>query len=98
MTARANTNVDRTGNRMWSTPPLPARVGVLRAAEDTRHAVRRFGGVAGQAELARALGVSRQRVSKLKRTLGFPQPLPGSPEVWLLGEVQEWNARRGTQH
>lgn len=52
--------------------------------------------VAGQSDIARALGISRQRVGQLRQLDGFPGPVQtvnGAP-VWVLGEVQDWYARR----
>lgn len=46
----------------------------------------------GAAEIARHLGVSRQRVQQLVRTPGFPAPIAvlDMGKVWDAGEIREW--------
>lgn len=44
------------------------------------------------AEVARRLGVSRQRVGQLRTTAGFPEPAGkvGQAVVWRSGEIEAW--------
>ena len=53
--------------------------------------------LAGVAEVAKMLGVSRQRVSQLAKTSGFPGPLAdlAAGPVWDARDVEEWAKRTG---
>ncbi len=54
--------------------------------------------VVGVAEIAAALGVSRQRVDQLRRSdPDFPRPLAElvAGRVWLEAEVLEWASESG---
>jgi predicted DNA-binding transcriptional regulator AlpA len=48
--------------------------------------------VMGAAEIARHLGVSRQRVQQLVRTAGFPAPAASLDmgKIWDAAEIREW--------
>lgn len=48
--------------------------------------------LAGVAEAAEVLGVSRQQVHRLAQRPDFPEPVAHlqSGRVWLLDEVEEW--------
>ncbi len=51
----------------------------------------------GVAEIARMLGVSRQRVSQLAETEQFPEPtvrLSAGP-VWKREDIEQWAERTG---
>ena len=50
----------------------------------------------GAAEVARLLGVSRQRVNQLAQTDSFPSPVAilDAGRIWLAGDVQAWAAER----
>ena len=51
----------------------------------------------GAAEIGRLLGVSRQRVQQLVKTLGFPAPAAvlDMGKVWRTDAVRAWAAERG---
>ena len=53
----------------------------------------------GNAELGQLLGVSRQRVSQLVTSAGFPEPYAtlAMGSIWTLESVTEWAARTGRQ-
>lgn len=46
----------------------------------------------GAAEIARHLGVSRQRVQQLVRTPGFPNPVAtlDMGKVWDADDIRDW--------
>lgn len=46
------------------------------------------------ADVARRLGVSRQRVYQLMATRGFPRPVAtlGTAHVWRTGDIDDWSA------
>jgi predicted DNA-binding transcriptional regulator AlpA len=50
----------------------------------------------GAAEIARLLGVSRQRVTQLTSRQDFPEPVAvlAMGKVWLLDDVGAWIAER----
>jgi len=54
------------------------------------------GDLAGVAEVATILGVSKQRVTQLRQTAGFPSPVAilAAGPVWRTQDVADWNARR----
>lgn len=56
--------------------------------------------LSGAAEIAKILGVSRQRVSQItadeaRKTNGFPEPWTrlAMGSIWLAEEVREWAAK-----
>lgn len=51
----------------------------------------------GTVEIARHLGISRQRVDKLSRSDDFPAPAADLAvgRVWHWGEVEAWARRTG---
>lgn len=53
--------------------------------------------LAGTAEIARLLGVSRQRVQQLTRTPGFPTPAAtlGMGHVWHTADIRDWASETG---
>ena len=51
----------------------------------------------GTAEIAKLLGVSRQRVSQLSHSEGFPEPvvrLAAGP-VWQTADIEHWARETG---
>lgn len=52
--------------------------------------------IVGTIEIARLLGVSRQRVDQLSREVGFPQPLGehAGGRVWHLADIERWISQR----
>lgn len=57
----------------------------------------RAGPVVGSAEIARMLGVSRQRVGQLVSSRDFPEPYAtlDMGRVWKTSDVEQWAHRRG---
>lgn len=53
--------------------------------------------LAGVAELAALLGVSKQRVTQLAKTKRFPEPLAdlAAGPVWDLADVEAWARETG---
>lgn len=51
----------------------------------------------GVAEIADLLGVTRQRVTQLAKTKGFPDPVVrlASGPVWESADVEEWARKTG---
>jgi len=53
----------------------------------------------GVHEIARLLGVSRQRADQLSRQKGFPEPVAviagGRQRVWLAEDVRAWARAAG---
>lgn len=47
----------------------------------------------GAAEIARLLGVSRQRVQQLVRSPGFPEPVAtlDMGKVWAATDIRQWS-------
>src|SRR5919202_6125437 len=58
--------------------------------------VAQAGGLAGTGDLARRLGVTRQRVQQLSCDPRFPKPIgvAGGRPVWLIAEVEGWQDDR----
>jgi predicted DNA-binding transcriptional regulator AlpA len=55
--------------------------------------------LAGPAEIASMLGVSRQRVTQLAAHPDFPRPVAelSMGKVWLRSDIETWAAKRGRQ-
>ena len=55
--------------------------------------------IVGTTEVARMLGVSRQRVLQLAARPGFPEPLGRLPKgnVWRKDDVKSWAAEKGRE-
>lgn len=53
--------------------------------------------LAGVAEIAELLGVTRQRVHQLAKTPGFPKPLAelSAGAIWDRAEVENWARATG---
>ena len=51
----------------------------------------------GTAEIAKLLGVSRQRVSQLSHSDGFPEPVArlAAGPVWQTADVERWARETG---
>lgn len=50
----------------------------------------------GAAEVAAALGVSRQRVNQLAHSDGFPRPVAvlEAGRIWLASDIEAWKEGR----
>jgi hypothetical protein len=63
---------------------------------EVQDGIKRLGGLASQADLARRWGISRQRVHQLTRETGFPSPageVNGQP-VWFVAAADQWRKYR----
>ncbi|HMJ75484.1 MAG TPA: hypothetical protein VK507_05900 [Iamia sp.] len=51
----------------------------------------------GTTEIAKLLGVSRQRADQLSRTDGFPDPVAeiAAGRIWLRADVEAWARESG---
>lgn len=67
-----------------------------RQEKDIRDRIAAAGGVVNAADLARAWGVSRERVRQLAQEPGFPAPLEpvGERPVWLRAVCDAWREAR----
>jgi hypothetical protein len=54
--------------------------------------IKRLGGLASQADLARRYGITRQRVHQLAREPGFPEPAGhvSRQPVWFAAAADQW--------
>ena len=61
-----------------------------------RSQIEAAGGLVNAADLARAWGLSRTRLTQLQSEPDFPEPVAhvGRHPVWLARDAERWRARR----